>query len=73
MEVDDKKVIILKIDSYYSSSRMHDPPPAIDCLIIVSLGENRFDFYLVELRDVTVTKLVRPDDIQHFQHQRVTW
>ena len=63
VEVDDKKVIILKIDSYYSSSRMHDPPRSIDCLIIVSLGENRFDFYLIELRDVATTKQVHPDEI----------
>jgi len=62
-EIDDKKVRILKVDSYYRSSMMHNPPPAIDCMIIINLGENRFDFYLIELRDVTVTKLVRPDDI----------
>ncbi len=59
-EIDDNKVRILKIDSYYNSSRMHNPPPSIDCLIIVNLGENRFDFYLIELRDVTITGLVHP-------------
>ena len=62
-EIDDNKIRILKIDSYYNSSRMHNPPPSIDCLIIISLGNNKFDFYLVELRDVAMTQLVRPDDI----------
>ena len=62
-EIDNNKVRILKIDSYYFSKWMHNPPPSIDCLIIVSLGENNYDFYLIELRDVTITKLVRPDDI----------
>ena len=62
-EIDDEKVRILKIDAYYNSSRMHNPPPSIDCLVIVKTGDSAFDFYLIELRDVTVTKLVRPDNI----------
>ena len=62
-EIDDEKVKILKIDKYYQSKKMHNPPPSIDCLIIVSLGNNKFDFYLIELRKVKGTKRLEPNDI----------
>lgn len=45
--------IILKIDAYYHSKRMHNPPPAIDCLIIVKCTTTEcYDFYLIELKNV---------------------
>lgn len=45
--------IILKIDAYYHSKRMHNPPPAIDCLIIVKCTTTKcYDFYLIELKNV---------------------
>jgi len=58
---DDKLIednyIVLKIDAYYSSSRIHNPLPAIDCLIIVKCETNDcYDFYLVELRDIKSSK-----------------
>jgi len=53
----DDKYIILKIDAYYSSSKMHNPPPSIDCLIIVKCDTNAcYDFYLVELKNIKSTK-----------------
>jgi len=49
--------IVLKIDAYYNSLRIHNPPPAIDCLIIVNCETNDcYDFYLVELRDIKSSK-----------------
>jgi hypothetical protein len=51
------KYIILKIDAYYNSLRMHNPPPSIDCLIIVQCDTNPcYDFYLVELKNIKSTK-----------------
>jgi hypothetical protein len=51
------KYIILKIDAYYSSLRMHNPPRSIDCLIIVQCDTNPcYDFYLVELKNISSTK-----------------
>lgn len=49
--------IILKIDAYYNSKRMPDPPPAIDCLIIVKCIKNEcYDFYLIELKNLKKIK-----------------
>jgi hypothetical protein len=62
-EINEEKVKILKIDAYYSSMRMHNPPPSIDCLIIVKDGSDLYKIYLVELRDVNGMGLIRPDDI----------
>jgi hypothetical protein len=45
--------IILKIDAYYNSKRMHNPPRAIDCFIMVKCIKNEcYDFYLIELKNV---------------------
>ncbi len=45
--------LILKIDDYYTSSRMHNPPPSLDCLIIVECETNPcYDFYLVEMKNI---------------------
>lgn len=37
---------ILKMDAYYSSKNKHNPPPAIDCLIIIKTGEGAFGLTL---------------------------
>lgn len=53
-EIDDEKVLILKPDSYYSTANFFEPPPAVDCLILVKCDQqNHYDLYLVELRNVS--------------------
>nr|VFJ78114.1 MAG: hypothetical protein BECKFW1821C_GA0114237_11672 [Candidatus Kentron sp. FW] len=44
---------ILEVDAYYHSKNMHNPPPAIDCLIIIKTGEAQFGLTLVELKNVS--------------------
>ncbi len=63
-QINDEIVLILKIDDYYSSSRMHNPPQSIDCLIIVKTNESEYGFALVELRDVKGSKLIKPTEIE---------
>lgn len=59
-ELDDAKVLILKPDWFYSSSRMAKPPPSPDCLILVNcLANDEYNLYLVELRDVSDTKQLK--------------
>ena len=60
---DHNKLLILKIDSYYSSRRMHNPPPSIDCLIILRCDDGTYSFYLIELRDVGNTSGIKPKEI----------
>ena len=62
-DLNDDLIQILKIDDYYSSRRMHNPPPSIDCLVILKTAENEFGLILIELRDVTGTSLVKPKDM----------
>jgi len=53
----EEQYIILQIDAYYHSARMHCPPPSIDCLIIVKCDKNQcYDFYLVELKNINSPK-----------------
>ena len=53
----DDQYLILKIDAYYHSSRMHNPPRSIDCLIIVQCDTNPcYDFYLIELKNISSPK-----------------
>jgi hypothetical protein len=57
--------IILKVDAYYNSSKMHNPPPSIDCLILVKCDTNEcYDFYLVELKDIKSSKGFEIENIQ---------
>jgi len=60
-ELDDTKVKVIQVDGFYNTNRMHKPPPSIDCLIIVNEGgDNRYSFYLVELRNVKGANLIKP-------------
>jgi hypothetical protein len=44
---------------------MHNPPPSIDCLIIVKCDTNKcYDFYLVELKSIKSTKGFKIGNIQ---------
>nr|VFK30158.1 MAG: hypothetical protein BECKMB1821G_GA0114241_10603 [Candidatus Kentron sp. MB]VFK34024.1 MAG: hypothetical protein BECKMB1821I_GA0114274_10594 [Candidatus Kentron sp. MB]VFK76199.1 MAG: hypothetical protein BECKMB1821H_GA0114242_10463 [Candidatus Kentron sp. MB] len=47
---------ILKVDAYYNSKNMRNPPPAIDCLIIIKTGEGAFGLTLVELKNISPTR-----------------
>ena len=59
-ELDDAKVLILKPDAFYSTKRLHNPPPSPDCLILVNcLANADYRLYLVELKDVSDTKQLK--------------
>lgn len=58
-------VLILKTDHFYSSNRMHNPPPAVDCLVVVRCdGNNGFDYYLIELRNTRRTASVNLSEMK---------
>lgn len=44
--------IIIKPDSYYNSMS-GIRPPSPDCLIIIRCGENEYNIYIVELKDIS--------------------
>jgi len=49
----DDRLLILKPDNYYSSRNMQNPPPAIDCIILVKCSSNEsYNIYLIELKDI---------------------
>ena len=51
-----EKVLLLKPDSYYHSSRIHNPPPSPDCLILLCTDQQeKRKLYLIELKDVKDT------------------
>jgi hypothetical protein len=50
--LDSERVVILKIDAFYDSSRMHNPPPSPDCLVIVRCCDGSYSAYVIELRNV---------------------
>lgn len=57
--------LILQLDAYYHSSRMHNPPPSIDCLIIVKCDTNAcYNLYLVELKDIKSPKGFQIENIK---------
>jgi hypothetical protein len=62
-DLDDSLIKILKVDDYYSTKNFARPPKSIDCLIVVKCASGTFELTLVELRDVTATKGVKPTDI----------
>lgn len=43
----------IKVDDFYNSLRTNPTPPSVDNLVVVKgRGENRFDLYIIELKDV---------------------
>jgi len=63
--VKDELIKILKIDAYYSSKRMmKETPKSIDCLIVVKTGEKQFGLTLVELKNVSNSRELRPSKIR---------
>lgn len=59
-----EKVLVLKLDHFYCSERMPNPPPSPDCLVIVKCCEgNTYDFYLIENRNTKRTQNVKPSEI----------
>lgn len=62
-ELDHERVIVLKLDSLYSSQNMHNPPPAPDYLVIVRCCDGSHEGYIIELRDTGQTGAVRASQI----------
>jgi hypothetical protein len=47
-------VLILKIDAYFNSINMHNPPPSVDCLVMVRCTVNNcYNIYLIELKNIS--------------------
>lgn len=43
----------ISVDSFYNSLKQNPTPPSVDNLVVVkNRGENRFDIYIIELKDV---------------------
>lgn len=64
-ELDEQKVLILKPDLYYHSSKILNPPKSPDCLILIRCAENeQYNLYLIELKDVSNTKNLKHKDIR---------
>jgi hypothetical protein len=53
-ELREDLIKILKIDDYFKSSRIHNPPSSIDCLIVIKTGDYEFGLTLVELKNVSI-------------------
>ena len=63
-ELKDDLISILKVDGYYHSKQMHNPPASIDCLIVVRTGQQEFGLTLVELRNVSTARDLKPTVIR---------
>lgn len=64
-EINDDVVLILKIDSYYNTQRMPNPPKSVDYVVIVKCeADDGYDMYIIELRNVGDTSGVKPRDIR---------
>ncbi len=65
LEESEDKLIILKIDEFYSTKNMLTPPKSIDCLIILKCDSNScYNFYLIELKDIKRSKGFSAKDIR---------
>ncbi len=63
-ELREDLIRILKVDKYYNSSRMHNPPPSLDCLIVIKTGDFEFGLTLIELKNVSSAKDLQPRKIR---------
>lgn len=46
-------IVNVKVDSYYNSLNKNPTPPSVDNLVVTkNRGDNRFDVYIIELKDV---------------------
>jgi hypothetical protein len=62
-DLDDSSIKILKVDDYYNTKNFAMPPKSVDCLVVVRCASGSFELTLVELRDVSSTKGVKPSEI----------
>lgn len=62
-DLDDSSIKILKVDDYYNALKIAKRPASVDCLVVVRCASGSFELTLVELRDVSSTKGVRPTEI----------
>jgi hypothetical protein len=63
-ELRHEHIKILKVDEYYSSQNFHNPPPAIDCLIIVKEDAGSVSLFLIELRNSRRSSSIKPSAIR---------
>ncbi len=56
--------IIIRVDEYYNSNLVHNPPKSPDCLIIQHCEGDKFVLYLVELKAIETLKTERLSDIR---------
>ncbi|MFA8393779.1 hypothetical protein ACEPUD_27095 [Burkholderia ubonensis] len=64
-EVNDDLILIFKVDSYYNSTQMNNPPKSVDYFVVVRCEHNHgYDAYIIELRNVGDTSGVKPREIR---------
>ncbi|PWK28621.1 hypothetical protein LV89_00825 [Arcicella aurantiaca] len=56
--------IIIRVDEYYNSNLVHNPPKSPDCLIIQHCEGEKFVLYLVELKAIETLKTEKLSDIR---------
>ncbi|MCX7257069.1 MAG: hypothetical protein NTZ64_10120, partial [Polaromonas sp.] len=52
-----------KIDAYYCSDRMPNPPKSVDYIVIVKCCDNNYNLYVIELSNVKSTRGVKQHEI----------
>lgn len=60
----DDNIIIIKLDAYYNSKQMHNPPPSPNCLIVLRCKDGTYNVYIIELRHCNGAKRVKLKDIR---------
>lgn len=63
----DKSLIAnIKVDDFYNGLKKYPTPPSVDNLVVVKgRGENRFDLYIIELKDVKKMAGLDTKNIEH--------
>lgn len=67
--VETSDVIIISVDSYYSSQGLPQCPPSPDCLIVLHCNDGSYSIFIVELRDIDSP---RGFNISHIQKKFAT-
>ncbi|ELK8484555.1 hypothetical protein RV034_000687 [Vibrio parahaemolyticus] len=63
-EIDLEKMLNLAVDDYYKALKLGNTPKAIDNLVLINRGNNKFSIYLIELKDVNKLRRLCVDDIK---------
>lgn len=56
--------IIIRVDEYYNSNLVHNPPKSPDCLIVQHCGGDKFVLYILELKAIATLKTEKLSDIR---------